>query len=208
MLPNISEKFRRELRRFNALLVINIIVGAIGMGISISLGILKLFALTLPMTIDSMALLPIIALGIAGFAVSIKWLISTVETFSEAQDISDEYDSAAKVPDSDAMTSMIVKFMSYYRTKRSAIQRMSWVSRMAGICFISLAAYGLGASLLGFGEANLLLSAASFALNLAIGAFALYIPHSFFNFSISWDCRVREGEGAEATLKKVLEGQA
>jgi len=36
MLPNINEKFRRELERLNALLIINIVVGATGMGLSIS----------------------------------------------------------------------------------------------------------------------------------------------------------------------------
>ncbi len=89
-MPNISEKFRRELKRLNALLVINIIVGAIGMGMSISYGILKVLAIKLPITVDSVALLPLVALGVAGFAVSIRWLISTVETFSEDQENNDE----------------------------------------------------------------------------------------------------------------------
>ena len=208
VLPNISEKFRRELKRLNALLVINIIVGAIGMGMSISYGILKVLAIKLPITVDSVALLPLVALGVAGFAVSIRWLISTVETFSEVQEINDEYDAAAKGRDGDSTTSLIVKSMSYYRAKLPSIRRMAWVSRIAGICFISLAIYGLATSLLGFGEANLMLAAASFILNLTIGAVALYVPHSFFNLSTSWGFRLKEGAGAEASLKKVLEGQA
>jgi len=208
VLPNISEKFRRELKRLNALLVINIVVGAVGMGISISYGILKALAITFPITVDSVALFPLIALGVAGFAASIRWLITTAETFSEVQEINDEYDAAASAKDCDSVTSLIVKSMSYYRAKLPSIRRMAWVSRIAGMCFVSLAIYGLAASLLGFGEANLMLAAASFILNLAIGAVALYIPHSFLNLSTSWDFRLKEGAGAEASLKKVLEGQS
>jgi len=208
VLPNINEKFRRELERLNALLIINIVVGATGMGLSISYGVQRALAITLPITVDSLALLPLIALGLAGFAVSIWWLISTVETFSDVQEIKDEYGAAAKAKDGDSTTSLIVKSMSYYRAKLPSIRRMAWVSRIAGICFVALAIYGLAASLLGFGEANLMLAAASFILNLAIGAVALYVPHSFFNLSTSWDFRLKEGAGAEASLKKGLEGQA
>ncbi len=207
MLPNISQKFQREMRSFNALLIMNIVVGAVGMGMSISHGVIKLLTLTLPLTIDSIVTLPLVALGLVGFGISIKWLISTVEIFSDAQEINEDYDNATKSPNSDATTSLIVKSMSYYRSKKSAIKQMSWVSRIAGMCFIVLAIYGIAASLLGFGEVNLLMAAASSGVNIAIGVVALYIPRSFSNFSSSWDYRLNEGDTAGNALQKVLEGQ-
>lgn len=207
MLPNISQKFQREMRSFNALLIMNIVVGAVGMGMSISHGVIKLLTLTLPLTIDSIVTLPLVALGLIGFGISINWLISTVEIFSDAQEINEEYDNATKSPNSDAITSLIVKSMSYYRSKKSAIKQMSWVSRIAGMCFLALAIYGIAASLLGFGEVNLLMAAASSGVNIAIGVVALYIPRSFSNFSSSWDYRLNEGDTAGNALQKVLEGQ-
>lgn len=207
MLPNISQKFQREMRSFNALLIMNIVVGAVGMGMSISHGVIKLLTLTLPLTIDSIVTLPLVALGLIGFGISINWLISTVEIFSDAQEINEDYDNATKSPNSDAITSLIVKSMSYYRSKKSAIKQMSWVSRIAGMCFLALAIYGIAASLLGFGEVNLLMAAASSGVNIAIGVVALYIPRSFSNFSSSWDYRLNEGDTAGNALQKVLEGQ-
>ncbi len=207
-MPSLNERFRSELKRLNMLLVINIVVGAIGMGMSIGYGAISLFAIRLPITVDSVVQFPIIALGIAGFVISIRWLISTVEAFSEIQAIADECGASKDAQDGDSMTLMIVKVISYYRAKRSDILRMALVSRVAGVCFFSLAIYGLVASLLGFGEANIMLAVASFLLNLTIGAVALYVPRSFYNFAKSWDVVLKGGEYAEATLKRLLEGQA
>jgi len=208
VLSNLNERFRSELKRLNTLLVINIVVSAIGMGISISYGAIRLLAIRLPITVDSAAQFPIIALGIAGFVISIKWLISTVEIFSELQDIVGDCEASKEVPDGDSMTLMIVDVISYYRGKRSEILRMAWVSRIAGVCFFSLAIYGLSASLFGFGEANMMLAVASFLLNLTIGVVALYVPRSFYNLSKSWDAMLKGSEYAEGILKRLLEGKA
>lgn len=206
MLPEIRGKFKRELRSFNALLVMNIVVGALGIGVSVSQGLIKLNSISFPLTLDFIATFPFIALGLVGFAISIKWLISTVVMFSEVQEINDEYDNAAKDSDGDAITSLIVRSMSYYRSKKSEINQMSWVSRIAGVCLLMLAIYGLTASLLGFGETNPLMAAASSGLNIAMGVVALYIPRSFSKYSSSWNHRLSEGDTAGLALQKVLEG--
>jgi hypothetical protein len=206
-MSKIESKLGREIWSFHALIVMNIVAGAVVGGISMSYGIQYILAIVnaLP-SIELLYSLPIAALALAIVGVAFTWLVSSAELFDEAQEMKKE--CQGKDAAETSATSIIVKTMALYRERRGTIIRMAWVSKMAGILLLGIAAYNL-ISLAAFGlSGNLLLTAISIAMNLAMGAVALYIPHLFSNFSRSWDSRLAQGEKAEEELRKVLEGKA
>ena len=146
------------------------------------------------------------ALALAGFGVAITWLISSAEIFGEAQEIREEFEGRDTAETS--ATSIIVKTMALYRERKTTINRMAWVSKLAGILLLGIAVYNLiGLALFGV-SGDPILTAISVAMNLGMGVVALYIPHLFSNFSKSWDSRLAQGDRAEEELRRVLEGGA
>jgi hypothetical protein len=206
-MSKIDSRLSRELWSFYALVVMNIVAGAVVMGLSISYGVQNILAIAklLP-SIELLYNLPLAALALAIFGVAITWLISSAEIFGEAQEIRDEFEGRNAAETS--ATSIIVKTMALYRERKATINRMAWVSKLAGILLLGIAVYNL-ISLALFGiSGNPIFTAISVAMNLGMGVVALYIPQLFSNFSNSWDSRLTQGERAEEELRRVLEGGA
>lgn len=207
-MSKIDMKLGRELGSFYALVVMNIVAGAVAMGLSMSYGIQNILAIVeaLP-SIELLYNLPIAAIAIAVFGIAISWLVSSAEIFGEAQEIREEFEGRGAASET-STTSIIVKTMALYRERKDKIRRMAWVSRLAGILLLGIGVYNL-ASLALFGIAGEpILTWISVAMNLGMGAAAIYIPHLFSNFSRSWDSRLAQGEKAEEELRRVLEGRA
>lgn len=207
-MSKIDVRLGRELSSFYALAVMNIVAGAVAMGLSMSYGVQSVLEIvrTLP-AIAALYSLPLAVMAFSIFGVAMRWLVSSAEIFGEAQEIRDEYENR-EVEGRGGTTSIIVKTMALYRERKSTIEKMAWVSRLAGILLLGIAAYNI-ASLAIFGvQANLSLTAISIAMNLAMGAVALYIPHLFSFFSRAWDSRLAQGERAEGELRRILEGGA
>ncbi len=207
-MSSIERRLGRELGSFYALLVINIAAGAVAMGLSMSYGVQYILAAVkaLP-AIGWLDGLPLAVIAFAVFGIAIGWLISSAEVFSEAQEIRDEFEKGGNVEDQ-SPTSMIVKTMALYREKKSTIGRMALVSRLAGILLILAGAYSLAGPVIYGMSGEPWMIVAAIAMNLGIGALALYIPHIFSNFSKAWDLRLAKGEEAEVALRRVLEGKS
>ncbi len=206
-MSKIDSRLGKELWSFYALVVMNIVAGAVVMGLSMSYGIQNILAMVkvLP-SIELLYSLPLAALAFAGFGVAITWLISSAEIFGEAQEIREEFEGRDAAETS--ATSIIVKTMALYRERKTTINRMAWVSKLAGILLLGIAVYNLiGLTLFGI-SGDPILTAISVAMNLGMGVVALYIPHLFSNFSKSWDSRLAQGDMAEEELRRVLEGGA
>lgn len=207
-MSKINFKLGRELGSFYALVVMNIVAGAVAMGLSVSYGIQSVLAFVQALPgLELLYSLPVVAMALAAFGVAISWLVSSAEIFGEAQEIRDEFEEG-EAGDDASTTSIIVKTMALYRERKTQIQRMAWVSRLVGVLLLGIGAYNL-ASIALFGVwGEPIIVGVSVAMNLAIGAGAIYIPHLFSNFSRSWDTRVAQGERASEELRRVLEGGA
>jgi len=206
-MSKIDSRLGKEIWSFYALVVMNIVAGAVVMGLSMSYGVQNILAMVkvLP-SIELLYSLPLAALAFAGFGVAITWLISSAEIFGEAQEIREEFEGRDTAETS--ATSIIVKTMALYRERKTTINRMAWVSKLAGILLLGIAVYNLiGLTLFGI-SGDPILTAISVAMNLGMGVVALYIPHLFSNFSKSWDSRLAQGDRAEEELRRVLEGGA
>jgi hypothetical protein len=210
MATDISNKFQRELKSFYALSVMNIIFGGIGMALGISAGVQNVLAL-----VEARSLLlyqfALTLIGFLAFGISIRWLLSSVEILDGATDIKDDYEKSKTKLDDENATSLVVKMMAYYRDNRSTIQRLTLLSKIAGICFfvngIILLINTTNNIILGASLGSILLMVIGTILNLVAGASGIIIPRSFRKYSSVWEYRLEQSTRVERELDKELEGQ-
>jgi hypothetical protein len=180
--------------------MMSIVFGGIAMALGISFGIQNVLVLAKVRDL----LLPQLAFTLVGFiaaGVSLRWLLSSVEILDEVSEIRDDYEREKAKPDDESIAGLVVKMMAYYRDNKSTLQRLSLLSRVAGICFI---VNGL-ALLLGATSLDLFTLTGSI-LCLAVGSSGLIVPHFFKNYSSVWEYRLQQSAKAERELAKELEG--
>ena len=213
MTANIRNKLRRELHSFYALLLISIVFACIALALGIGFGVQNLLGLikaqsTPPIQVAFTSVLVLI--GFVAFGLSLRWLITSTEVFSDAHDLRENYEKSMVSLDDHQLTWLLVRTLGYYRERRSTIQRLSLFSKIAGICFIvnglfqlAVAAISPPSSFLG-----VLTTIVTFLLNLAIGVTGIYVPQYFVRYSNAWDHRLRESAESERDLQKLTAGDA
>ncbi len=207
-MSKIDARLGRELASFYALVLMNIVVGAVIMAFSISYGVQSIMALISTLSVIALLqTLPMVAMALAAFAIAIWWLIKSAEIFSEADEIRDEF-GRRDTDEGVGTTSVIVRTMALYRERKVTISRMILVSRLAGILLLGIGAYSLGSLVLQGALADSPLALGSIAINFGIALVALYVPHIFSIFSRSWEERLAKGEEVEAKLRGVVEGRS
>jgi hypothetical protein len=149
----------------------------------------------------------LVTIGFLAFAVSIKWLVSSVEMFETATELKEDY-AKNKAVDDEARTGLVVKMMSYYRENKPTIKKMMFISRIAGVCFLISGAFTLTTIAInvvtGVQSLNLLTQVSGAAITLAIAVASFIIPHFFGKYSKIWDHRLQETVKVEKELKKQL----
>lgn len=200
-------RLSRELGSFYALMIINMVIGAVAMAMSISYSIQGILAMVnaIP-NIGVLLSVPLIIISFAVFGIAIRWLLSSVEIFSDVQQIRREY-GKKELGEGNAITMAIMRTMAFYREQKPLFKRMMWVSRIAGILLLGLAIYGLF-YLLAYPPAapsEVIVSAASIAINLSLGSLAIYIPHLFSKLASSWGYRLEYEKQVDEELKHLLE---
>lgn len=164
-------------------------------------------------TIGSVTIWPhpqflLVILGLVGAALSMKWLITSVEMMSDMDDIKHQYDQESGQLDNGALTSLIVGAMAYYRDKKTTIHRLGFFSRAAGLCFlVSSALQAIRGMQSGseIGIAGPILVVISVVLSSSVGIAGILIPRYFFKYSVTWEYRLNESVKAERELRKLME---
>ncbi len=233
MATNIANKFGRELDSFFSLTIVNVALSGIAMALSISLIVANLAeAIEISIqggvvTIGPITIWPAPQFFLAIFAfiaaaLALRWLIASAEILSDVDDLRDEYKASSKpgwtgggtegaAQGSDALTSLIVKTMAYYRSRKTAIRRLSLLSRAGGLIFIASGiwqAYNglMSAGAPGVGAFELALITVAVALNFAVGVAGVMIPRYFSRYSAIWEYRLSESAKAEEELSKTIGG--
>lgn len=223
MQTEVGRKFGREMDSFFFLSLMNVVFSSIAMGLSIALTITSLVT-SIKAIADGYAIaiggiylvfppqLILVGLGIVAAIVSGRWLIASSEILSDVDDIKDAYKESLGADGGDAITSLIVRAMAYYRERRATIRRLCVISRLGGACFFaSAAAQAINGALQLYGAwdpTGALLVVVSVLLSLGLGIAGFLTPRFFSRYSTTWERRIRDGERAEGELIKLLEGGA
>jgi hypothetical protein len=206
MANTISTKLKQEINSFMGLTASNLVFSALAMGLGISIVVPNVTSMVATRSI----LLPelfLVIFGFLAFAVSIKWLISSVEMFETATELKEEY-AKNKMLDEETRTGLVIKMMSYYRENKPTFKKMMLISRVAGVCFLISGAFTLTTIIInlanGIQSMNLLIQVSGAALTFAIAVTSFVVPHFFSKYSKTWDNRLEETTKVEKELKKQL----
>uniref|UniRef100_A0A7C3J1T7 Uncharacterized protein n=1 Tax=Candidatus Methanomethylicus mesodigestus TaxID=1867258 RepID=A0A7C3J1T7_9CREN len=221
MQTEIGSKFGREIDSFFLLSVMNVVFSSIAMGLSIALSVTSLVT-AIKAIADGYAIVVgeiylvfppqiiLVGLGIVTAIVSGKWLIASSEILSDVDEMKDEYKESLKAGGEDAITSLIVRAMAYYRERKATIGRLCMISRLGGACFFASAAIqAINGAIQLYGAwdpAGALLVVVSVLLSLGLGIAGFLTPRFFSRYTMTWDQRIRGGERAEGELIRLLEG--
>ena len=206
MATKIATKLKQEINSFMGLTLSNIVFSAVAMAFGISTLVPNVTAMVEAKSVLLTELFLVI-IGFLAFAVSIKWLVSSVEMFETASELKEDY-AKNKAFDEEARTGLVVKMLSYYRENKPTIKKMMFISRIAGVCFLISSAFTLATIAInvvaGVQSLNLLTQVSGVTITLAIAVASFIIPHFFGKYSKIWDQRLQETVKVEKELKKQL----
>lgn len=212
-LERTTGKVTREVRYLQALVLINLIYGAVALGLSISAIVatispafsVGLSGLDSVLTLQSVATVALAAviLGLAG-----RWLVHTAEMFDAVENLEkprDEMMAAQGAEERDErVVGLIVELLSNYREHRESIRAFRMLGKASGLLFIGLGFLELVQSLL-VSPANIAHITLNLAATIPTGLAGVYISHSFGKYQDAWDPRLIGASRAEEELKKLLE---
>lgn len=201
-----EKKFSRELRSFSSLAVINIAFSGIAMALGIAVAVTNIQALLSGWTAFNAAASVV---GLAAFALAIRWLLAVTELFDGLDDIRDEYSRLKLGGDQQALAGLIARLAAHYRSNRQLISRVVLLTRVAGSCFLANGAFILLQAALSAPAdwAGALGAVAASAVNFGVGAAGISIPHFFKRYSSCWESRLQGIAQAEEELEGLLGGR-
>ncbi|MDI9644138.1 MAG: hypothetical protein QFX35_02825 [Candidatus Verstraetearchaeota archaeon] len=201
-----EKKFSRELRSFSSLAVINIAFSGIAMALGLAVAVISIQELLSGWAAINAAAS---AVGLAAFALSIRWLLAVTELFDGLDDIRDEYSRVKAVRDQQALAGLIARLAAHYRSNRQLISRVILLTKVAGACFVANGAFILLQAALNTPAnwAGALGAVAASAVNFGVGAAGLSIPHFFREYSRCWEARLEGIAEAEKSLSALMEGE-
>jgi hypothetical protein len=202
-------KFKVELRTFFSLTILNVVVAALTLALGISLSVTPMLDMIDVGKFDPFSVI-LIGLGIAAIAGGFYWLMEIVEIMDGIDEIKTAYDELGE-DEKEAVTSLIVRMMAYYRSNKPTISRMIALGRIGGILFLIAGAVGMisgGASIASSGvmaeNVGQLFGA---VISFGVGIAAHLISRYFSTYSRTWDARLKETMKIEEALEQKLEAK-
>ena len=213
-LEGTARRVSREVRYLQAVVLINLIYGAVALGISVSAILvtispvfsMDLSALNSFLTFQSVAT---VVLATVILVLVARWLIHCAEMFDAVEDLEKARGEMMTAQDaeerSERVVGLIVELLSRYREHRSSIRAFRALGKASGLLFIGLGFLGLVQTLL-VSPANITHAALNLAATIPTGLAGVYISHSFGRYQDAWDPRLIGASRAEEELKRLLEG--
>ena len=204
-----KKKFKAELRSFFGLTILNLMIGAIILALGMSLAIINVLDL---METGQIALVPIvqIGLGVAAIAAGFYWIIQIAEIMDGVDEIQTTFDEIGE-GDGEKATSLIIKMMAHYRSKKTTISRMVVLGRIGGALFLITGALGTisaGSSMASSGiMAENIGQLVGGITAFGVGIAGLLISRYFSIYSRVWDARLEETAKVEGALEHELEAK-
>ncbi|MEI8331166.1 MAG: hypothetical protein WCF90_05895 [Methanomicrobiales archaeon] len=136
-------QFRREIRQFYLICILNIVFAALLMAFGMSDTIAAILGTTgLPASAIILTLTGVVAMVRFGFGIS--WLLSTVRVFKGVKGINNKLTAEGMDSTDDRINCLIVQMLSHHRNNRPTIDKMIRVCTFGSTGFFSL---GVGTSL-------------------------------------------------------------
>jgi len=200
-------RLKIELQSFKGLVIANLIGAALALAFSMAYGIPKIIPL-LDEGIISVDQLPYLGLIFIGFVVAINWITRSAHLMGEHDEIVEELDDVSPTDD-EAIISVIVKSLAFYRENQAKIQQLGIGSRIVGAFLILTAIPQLQALLSGtypLGGLGVIGQWFGLIASTGIGVAGFYIPVLIKRFTAMWDARLSSTEKGEKELERILQG--
>jgi hypothetical protein len=201
-------RFKSELNSFYALILLNLIFGALAIAFGIQFIIASVMGLTGGLaTMEVRALAG--AVSLVCFGLGIMWVRSSAQILKGIKGIRREFRNRKEPVPDETLTCWIVRMIAHYRENKQTIRTMILVCTLGGFCFLTL---GVINSLEFFSIST---SSGTFMLNsyllipsvfLALGVAVVSLASSFYfsRFSKTWDLRQGEISRCELELAEKL----
>ncbi len=200
-------QFRKEIRHFSTVCILNLIFAALAMGFGISYLIPAILGLTPGLPVLYGFRMLIAAIALVCFGLGLSWLLKTIRIFEGVEDLQRKLDEEGSAIPDNRITCLIVQMLALYRDNRTTIGKMIRGCTFGGICFFGL---GIGTSLeaitvtadgITVTSDNLMVIPA-LLLSLGIAVVSLLSSYYFSKFSKIWDRRLHEIDESECAFKK------
>ena len=212
-LEGIAGKAVREVRYLQALVLINLVYGAVALAICISaivttispvfsMDLSALNSLLTPQSVVTVVLATVI-LGLVG-----RWFIHSGEMFDAVENLEKARGEVMTAHDAEGrnerVISLIVELLSNYREHRGSIRAFRVLGAASGLLFIGLGLLTFFQTLL-VTPANMTQAVLNLAATIPTGLAGVYISHSLGKYQDAWDPRLIGASKAEEELKRLLE---
>jgi hypothetical protein len=208
MTPENLPRFKKEINRFFALLLLNLAFGALVMAFGMQFIVTSVLGQT---GIQASAILRALTgiFAMVCFGLGLSWVLFSARILKGITQIHREFrDHKGPVPE-ETLTCWIVRMTAHYRGNKKTIRNMILVCTLGGFCFIilrvlnNLEFFSFSLSSGSFSLNNYLLIPSA-SLTLGIAMVSLLSSYYFMKFSKTWDNREDEISRSESELAEKL----
>lgn len=201
-------RFKSELNSFFALILLNLVFGAMAMAFGMQFIVASVLGLNAGQGPEGIRIL-IVALSMVFFGLGLSWVVFSARVLKGVTLIRREFRRhKGPVPD-ETLTCWIVRMTAHYREHRKTIRHMILVCTLGGFCFLilglltSLESFSIGPTSGTFALNNYLLILSAI-LTLGVAVVSLLSSYYFTKFSDAWDLRQDEISRSEHELAEQL----
>lgn len=201
-------RLKREMNSFKGLIIANLLGAALSLAFSLAYGVNKLIPLFVEGKLEIMGL-PYLGIVILGFVFAISWITKSAGLMDEHDEIVEDLNKI-NAEDDEAITSIIIENLAFYRENQEKIMQLAWGSRVTGIFLMLAAVLQLSSAITGnIPFKGIMFVGQWFALaaNIVVGLGALYVPTMLQRFTDKWDVRIRSSDDASESFDKILVGE-
>ena len=201
-------RFKTEINSFFALILLNLVFGAMAMAFGMQFIVTSVPGLTGGQATVGLRVLTG-AIAMVSFGLGLSWVLFSARILKGITLIRREFGHhKGPVPD-ETLTCWIVRMTAHYRGNEKTIRNMILVCTLGGFCFLilgllnSLEFFSIGLSSGSFTLNNYLLIPSAL-LTLSVAIVSLASSFWFMKFSKTWDIRQEEISRSEQELAKTL----
>lgn len=208
MEKNTLNRLKIELESFKGLVIANLVGAALTLAFTMAFGVEKVipFITGGPLTPGQ---IPYVMLIVSGFVVAISWIAGSADLMGEHDEITKDFDEILKEGgDDEAITSIIVRSLAFYRENQDKINQLKWGGRITGTFMLVSGIPQLIDFITGsYPFGGLLALAQGFAVvaSMGVGIAAWYVPVIIKRFTEMWDERLSLADDVNEKLRKILE---
>jgi hypothetical protein len=204
-------QFGKELNSFFALVLLNLVFGALAMATGIQVILATLLQYPAGEAFSFIIFAARILLGTAGIAIGFFWIPASAKILRGIRDVRKEYREHAPGPvPAEILTGWIVSVLAHYRENRTVIRWMTLIAAAGGLIYLALGIANLvqgGQALASPVQGNGAIAFLAAAINLTIGLVSIFLSRAFHRYSRVWDLRLEQADAGGESLARALESR-